>query len=70
MLADVLGYQASWEQVTTAFERGFTQALDIDFSNEDLSATEKQNVNLLVADKYADLSWTNGSRHMHDVLTA
>ena len=70
VLADVLGYQASWEQVATTFERGFAQALDIDFSNEDLSATEKQNVNLLVVDKYADLSWTNGSRHMRESLTA
>jgi len=24
---------------------------------------------LLVVDKYADLSWTNGSRHMRESLT-
>ena len=70
VLADVMGYQASWEQVATAFERGFAQALDINFSNEDLSVTEKQNANLLIADKYADLAWTSGSRHMRDLLTA
>ena len=65
-----MGYQASWEQVATAFERGFAQALDINFSNEDLSVTEKQNANLLIADKYADVAWTSGSRHMRDLLTA
>ncbi|MBS60476.1 MAG: ligase [Anaerolineaceae bacterium] len=70
VLADVLGYEASWEQVATAFERGFAQALDIDFSSEGLSAFEKQNVNLLIADKYANLAWTSGSRHMREVLTA
>ena len=70
VLADVMGYQASWEQVATAFERGFAQALDINFSNEDLSVTEKQNANLLIADKYADVAWTSGSRHMRDLLTA
>ena len=70
VLADVMGYQASWEQVATAFERGFAQALDNNFSNEDLSVTEKQNANLLIADKYADVAWTSGSRHMRDLLTA
>ena len=65
-LADVVGYETSWEQVATAFERGFAQAIHIDFSHEDLSDSEKQNVNLLVADKYTDLSWTNGSRHMRE----
>jgi lipoate-protein ligase A len=68
-LADVMGYEASWEQVATAFERGFAQALHIEFSREDLSDSEKQNVNLLVADKYADLSWTNGSRHVRESLS-
>ncbi len=68
-LADVVGYEASWEQVATAFERGFAQALHIEFSREDLSDSEKQNINLLVADKYADLSWTNGSRHMRESLS-
>ena len=69
-LADVLEYEAKWQQVASAFESGFSQALHIDFSNENLSTSEKQNVNLLVADKYANLAWTSGSRHLRESLSA
>ena len=68
-LADVLGYEAKWQQVATAFERGFSQALDIDFSNENLSDSEKQNTHLLIAEKYANSVWTNGSCYPSESLT-
>ena len=40
-----------------------------DFSNENLSDSEKQNTHLLIAEKYANLAWTNGPRYPSESLT-
>ncbi len=54
----VLGEAISWDAAAYAFIQGFSQALQINFQDSALTETELARVETLVAEKYANLSWT------------
>jgi lipoate-protein ligase A len=54
----VLGRGISWEEAAQAFVRGFETQLGIQFERGDMSTSEIQRTEELVAEKYAHASWT------------
>lgn len=49
--------QASWDAVARAFQQGFSSALDVQFTEDDLSASEWALARQLVEEKYSKLVW-------------
>jgi len=54
----VLGQPISWETAASAFIQGFSQGLQIDFQDSNLTAAELARVDELVVEKYANPEWT------------
>lgn len=50
---EILGKEVSWEQAAGAFPRAFSETLNLDFSQEQLSPAEIQRARELVETKYA-----------------
>lgn len=55
---NVLGRRVSWEEAAQAFVRGFETQLGIQLERGEMSPSELQRTEELVAEKYAHASWT------------
>lgn len=55
----VLGHQVPWDIAARAVSEAFQNTLDIEFSQQDLSKAEEARAQELVAEKYANSTWTN-----------
>lgn len=55
----VLGHQVPWDIAARAVSEAFQNTLDIEFSQQDLSKAEEDRAQELVAEKYANSTWTN-----------
>jgi lipoate-protein ligase A len=53
----IIGYKIDWQTVVQAFINGFQSALNIEFTREDLSDSEKMRAEQLVHEKYCHSSW-------------
>jgi lipoyl(octanoyl) transferase len=55
----VLNNQLSWENTAQAFARAFTEILNLDLIEDDLTTSEKERAEELVVTKYANHEWTD-----------
>jgi lipoate-protein ligase A len=53
----VLGKTVQWSDAAQAFQNAFAKSLDIEFTEDQLSAAEKIRANELVAEKYGNPQW-------------
>jgi lipoate-protein ligase A len=56
---EVLGYPLSWELVATAFSQAFSEVLNLNLVSSELTPTEKEQTQLLAAEKYLHRDWTS-----------
>ena len=56
-LAEALGEPIPWQPVAAAIAQGFAQALEVDFVEGGLSASERANADQLALDVYSSVEW-------------
>ncbi|MDW8395599.1 MAG: biotin/lipoate A/B protein ligase family protein [Anaerolineae bacterium] len=57
-LQELLGHPTSWAEAASAWQRGFEEALGIHFTEATLSEEEQRCAETLIAEKYANDTWT------------